>query len=178
VYVLQCGLHCLKEKIIMKVFKETQRFDQWWLRILLIAALLVSVSPLIFEYQTISHSRAELTSIVTSVLVILALFLTFWFLFKLEIRIDESGIQYRYLPFHRKARTRSWKEIRSISVRKYNPILEYGGWGYRIGLRKKRALNVKGNIGIQIIYNNGRQLLLGTQRPQDAEAVINQYKLK
>ncbi len=162
----------------MKVFKETQRFDQWWLRILLIAALLVSMSPLIFEYQNVVHSKAELTSIITSVLIILALFLTFWFLFKLETRIDENGIEYRYLPFHRKARARSWDKIRSISVRKYNPILEYGGWGYRIGLRKKRALNVKGNMGIQIVYNNGRQLLLGTQRPGDAEAVINQYKLK
>ncbi|HEA29024.1 MAG TPA: hypothetical protein ENH91_03360 [Leeuwenhoekiella sp.] len=162
----------------MKAFQETQRFDQWWLRILLIAALLVSVSPLIFEYHTIVHSKAELTSIGTSVLIILALFLTFWFLFKLETRIDEHGIQYRYLPFHRKPRLRSWDKIRSVSVRKYNPILEYGGWGYRIGLRKKRALNVKGNMGIQIIYNNGRQLLLGTQRPQDAEAIITHYMTK
>lgn len=159
----------------MKVFKEIQRFDQWWLRILLIAALLIAVSPLVFEYENIIKSRKEITSILSSVLIILAIFCTFWFLFRLETRIDEDGIQYRYLPFHRKPRLRSWDKIRDVSVRKYNPILEYGGWGYRIGLRKKRALNVKGNMGIQIIYKNGRQLLLGTQRPKDAEAVINHY---
>ncbi|MGB3774004.1 MAG: hypothetical protein WA951_01995 [Leeuwenhoekiella sp.] len=159
----------------MKVFKETQRFDQWWLRILLLAALSVAISPLFFEYDTIIGSRSELTSVITSVVIIVALFLTFWFLFKLETRIDEQGISYRYLPFHRKSRSRTWDKIRSIHVRKYNPILEYGGWGYRIGLRKKRALNVKGNMGIQIIYKNGRQLLLGTQRPQDAEAIIGSY---
>lgn len=159
----------------MKVFKETQRFDQWGLRLLLIAALLVAINPLILEYNATIQSRAELTSIASSVLIILVLFLTFWYLFRLETRIDEQGIHYRYLPFHRKARSRSWDKIRSVSVRKYNPILEYGGWGYRVGLRKKRALNVKGNMGIQIVYKNGRQLLLGTQRPKDAEAAISHY---
>lgn len=159
----------------MKVFKEVQRFDQWWLRILLIAALAVAASPLVFEYDAIIQSRSEITSVVTSMLLIVALFLTFWFLFKLETRIDEQGISYRYLPFHRKARLRTWDKIRSVTVRKYNPILEYGGWGYRIGLRKKRALNVKGNMGIQIVYKNGRQLLLGTQRPNEAEAVLKTY---
>lgn len=159
----------------MKVFKETQRFDQWWLRILLIAALLVAINPLILDYNTTINSRQDLTSIATSVVIILILFFSFWFLFKLETRIDEQGIHYRYRPFHRKSRFRSWDKVREIKIRQYNPIREYGGWGYRIGLRKKRALNVKGNQGIQIVYKNGRQLLLGTQRPNDAKNAIQSF---
>lgn len=159
----------------MKVFKEVQHFDQWWLWVLLIAALVVAVNPLIFEYTATMQSRSNLTSIATSVLIILALFISFWFLFKLETRIDEKGISFRFLPFHRKARIRSWDKIKSIAVRKYHPIREYGGWGYRIGLRKKRALNVKGNMGIQIVYKNGRHLLLGTQRPREVEAILKTY---
>ncbi len=159
----------------MKVFKEVQRFDQWWLRVLLIAALLVALNPLILNYERTIDSGSELTSIATSVLIIVAIFAAFWFLFKLETRIDEQGITFRYLPFHRKPRLKEWEKIKSITVRKYHPIREYGGWGYRIGLRKKRALNVKGNMGIQIVYKNGRQLLLGTQRPKEVEAVLKTY---
>ena len=159
----------------MKVFKETQRFDQWWLRVLLIAALLVAINPLFFNFSHTISSRSEITGIITSVLIITALFATFWFLFKLETRIDDEGVSYRYMPFHRKPRLRRWDKIKSIKVRKYNPIKEFGGWGYRIGLRKKRALNVKGNMGIQIDYKNGRKLLLGTQRPKEVESILNTY---
>ena len=159
----------------MKVFKEVQRFDQWWLRILFIVALLIAVNPLLFDYGQTIKSRSDLTGIAISVLIITAIFATFWFLFKLETRIDEEGVSFRYLPFHRTARLRKWEKIKSITVRKYQPIREYGGWGYRIGLRKRRALNVKGNMGIQIVYKNGRQLLLGTQRPKEVEAILKTY---
>jgi hypothetical protein len=64
-------------------------------------------------------------------------------------------------------------------VRKYNPLTEYGGWGYRTGFGKKSgAMNVKGNIGIQIELSNGKKLLLGTQKKTEANKVLETYKHK
>ena len=58
-----------------------------------------------------------------------------------------------------------------MEVRRYSPILEYGGWGYRPG-RKKLALNVSGNQGLEIKFRNGRKLMIGTQKREDLERVI------
>ena len=88
----------------MKTFKEIQRFDQWWLRLLLVVILAIAVSPIVLEWDTLDLSRYELASVILSILVVLALFLGFWYIFKLETTIDEKGITYRFVPFHIKSR--------------------------------------------------------------------------
>jgi len=114
----------------MKTFKEIQRFDQWWLRLLLVVILAIAVSPLVLDWDNLKFSKFEIASVILSILVILGLFLGFWYIFKLETTIDEKGITYRFVPFHIKSRFKAWSEIKSAKIRKYNPIREYGGWGY------------------------------------------------
>ncbi|MEZ7494999.1 hypothetical protein QO206_05845 [Leeuwenhoekiella aequorea] len=159
------------------MFKEIQRFDQWWLRLLLIVILCIAISPLVMDYDTLILSRFELASVILSILVILGLFIGFWYIFKLETTIDETGVTYRFVPFHIKSRFRSWAEIKSATVRKYNPIREYGGWGYRISFTKRKALTTKGNRGIQLVFQDGNELLLGTQHPDKIIAILKQYNI-
>ena len=128
----------------MKTFKEIQRFDQWWLRLLLVVILAIAVSPLVLDWDNLKFSKFEIASVILSILVILGLFLGFWYIFKLETTIDEKGITYRFVPFHIKSRFKAWSEIKSAKIRKYNPIREYGGWGYRISFTKRKALTTKG----------------------------------
>ena len=161
----------------MKSFNEVQRFDQWWLRLLLIVILAIAVSPLIMDWDTLKLSRFEIASVILSIFVILSLFLGFWYIFKLETTINEKGITYRFVPFHIKSRFKSWKEIKSATIRKYNPIREYGGWGYRISFTKRQALTTKGNRGIQLIFNDGNELLLGTQQPEKIAELFKQYNI-
>ncbi len=39
-------------------------------------------------------------------------------------------------------------------------------------------MTVRGNIGIQIVFKSGKQLLVGTQRKEDAEKVLETYTHK
>ena len=135
----------------MQQFKETQRFNQWWLRILFLAILIVALSPL-FAQKIGPGSNIELVSVLISVVIITSIFLAIYFLFKLDTIIGPGGIQYKFFPFHIKYRKIPWQRVRDIKVITYNPIRDYGGWGYRLTLRKKRALSVKGKIGIQIAF--------------------------
>ncbi len=57
----------------------------------------------------------------------------FIFFFKLTTRIDEKGIHYQFFPFHFKLKKIAWSEITSATVRTYDPIGEYGGWGLKGG---------------------------------------------
>ena len=162
----------------MKTFKEIQRFDQWWLRLLLVVILAIAVSPIVMEWDTLDLSRYELASVVLSILVVLALLLGFWYIFKLETTIDEKGITYRFVPFHIKSRFKSWQEIKSASIRKYNPIREYGGWGYRISFTKRKALTTKGKKGLQLVFQDGNELFLGTQHPEKIAQLLKHYNIQ
>lgn len=161
----------------MKVFKEEQRFRQVWLMVLLGFSLLVPVSLIINEYikdntsMTNNEFLGSLIGIIASVLLI--------FIFKLSTRIDEKGIHYQFFPFHFSMKTLLWSEITKAEVRTYDPIGEYGGWGLRYSFNKKKgnAVNVSGDIGIQLTLKNGKKLLIGTQKKEAVSRVLKTYNL-
>lgn len=159
----------------MRVFNETQRFNQWWLWLILGASALVVISKPIINWiqsdfkDTSAFDNGFLIGCGTMLLV-----LYLFILFKLTTSIDERGISYQFFPMQLQPKLLPWKEIEKVWTRQYRPLMEYGGWGYRWGKRGK-ALNIKGNKGIQIKLKNGKSLLLGTQKMKEAQAVLNKY---
>jgi hypothetical protein len=162
------------EKIL---FKEEQKFTQWWIWLLLIFTFFVSVLPIWYGLYQQVHTGKPWGDNPTSItgLVIIAVFTTvlmfglllLFRLTKLCTEIRNDGIYFRFFPFIRKWRAISKEEIEKYTVGKYNPLTEYGGYGVRRSFRKYgRAFNVSGNLGLRLYLKNGKVLLLGTQRTQ------------
>ncbi len=162
----------------MKVFKEEQRFTQLWLIILIIFSSLVPIGVVISEYQK-DENALSIEMLLVIILVILVP-LAIIFLFKLSTRIDEQGIHYQFFPFHFSDRKISWNEISKAYVRTYDLIGEFGGWGLKGGnlfnKSKGKAINVSGDIGIQLELKNGKKLLIGTQKEAEAKSVLQTYQ--
>ncbi|WP_299115865.1 hypothetical protein [uncultured Winogradskyella sp.] len=164
----------------MRIFKEKQRFNQAWLIILMTINILMIVGIILGKYikEPNSFSVIELVLLIGFILLIPG----FIFLFKLVLRIDEKGIHYKFFPFHWKLKTIEWNSIDKAYIRHYDALGEYGGWGLKGGrLWKKskgRAINVSGDIGIQLELKNGKKLLIGTQKKEEAEHVLATYKPK
>jgi hypothetical protein len=146
----------------------------------------IIIYGLIKEIQIIDQgdNSKMISIIVTGIITFFAYFLIFSM--KLKTRIDETGISYQFLPFHFKPKIILWENLSKCYVRKYSPIMEFGGWGFRGLIRVKmfgigkngRAYNVKGNIGIQMELKNEDRILIGTQRQNDVERVLATYKDK
>ena len=68
-------------------------------------------------------------------------------------------------------------EIKSAKAVKYNPILDYGGWGIRYRFKTK-AYNIKGNKGVRIYLKNGKNILFGSQKHKEFAKIINQNLLQ
>ncbi len=162
-------------------FTESQKFTQWWLWIVLIGMTGIFLFGLYqqiilkipFGDKPVSSMTLMLISIIP--LLILVLFL----ISKLETEINESGISYRFFPFHINKKTIPWEQIEKAYVRKYSPISEYGGWGFRLGLfGKGRALTVSGTQGLQLILLNGKKLLIGTIRPDELNKCLESFQAK
>jgi len=104
------------------------------------------------------------------------------FSLKLKTRIDETGIHFRFIPFHFKNKVIPWSTIEKGYIRSYEAISEYGGWGMKGGKlwRKSNgvAYNVKGDVGLQLELKNGKKILIGTQRQEEMKRVLQTYNDK
>ncbi|TNJ44591.1 hypothetical protein KFZ70_01005 [Tamlana fucoidanivorans] len=158
----------------MRIFKEEQRFTQSWLLIVIGLSIMI---PLIFLTNGLIAKQISLLNylLISSFIILCCSFI---FIFKLNTRIDEIGIHYQFFPIHRNLKTIYWKDIFSAKTRKYNAIKEYGGWGLRGGSLlggKNIAINVKGNIGLQLTLKNKKRILIGTQKKSEIDRVISRY---
>jgi len=157
------------------LFRENQKFNQWWIWILLIGVNGLTGYGVIQQvmlgqpYGDHPGSNSELLLVFGLTLLIAFLF----FSLKLETVITRDGIDVKFFPFYLKFRHYSWPEIQKLYVRKYNPIMEYGGWGIR-GFGRNRALNVSGNMGLQLELKEGNRLLIGTRKAEELGDVLKQ----
>lgn len=164
----------------MRVFIEEQRFTQPWLIILLVVTALVPISMTIGTYlnDPNAYSLEEFVLFIVAILFVFGLI----FLCKLTTRIDEQGIHYKFFPVHWKYRLIKWNEINKVYVRTYDALSEYGGWGLKGGVlwnaSKGKAINVSGNIGIQLELKNSKKLLIGTKRKEEAKNILATYITK
>ncbi|MDX9790417.1 MAG: hypothetical protein RBT61_06290 [Candidatus Kapabacteria bacterium] len=149
-------------------YKEIQKFSQS--RIAVFIMLIVVIPLFISTYMVINQEDAESSEIIVSSIigiVTVSLILFLLFLTRLEVFLGTDAIEHRFFPFQIKFRKLLYTDIREYSSRKYSPILEYGGWGIRYAFKNGWAYNVSGNKGVQIVKNDGKRILFGTQNPDE-----------
>lgn len=158
-----------------KTFREVQRFRQWylWAGLIIVNGLVaISIYFAFFENDTSQDLQGQIALLTTGLITLLATSLVL--AMRLETRIDRNGLHYKFFPIHRKFRKAPIADGTTVSVVTYHPIREFGGWGIR-GWGAKRALNISGNQGMRITSNDGRELLIGTQKPEEAHAYLEKF---
>ena len=156
----------------MEKFEEKQRFTQWWLWLILLAACVIPFIPVMMGLD--SKTDQWLSLLAMSILLFLIVGLLF--LLQLKTKLDDEGIHYQFIPFHFKLKTILWQDIKSAEVRKYEPLKEYGGWGIKGFSKKNRAFNVKGNMGLQLVLKTGDKILFGTQKEEELKDFLKSNK--
>ena len=151
-----------QEKIDKTIFYEKQQFRQVWIWLILILILLILLIPIISGVFGIFLNIILLT--------IGYCFIWLFYSMKLITEIKKDGIQITFTPFTNFIIP--FNKIRSYKIRKYRPILEYGGWGIRFN-RTGRAYTVSGKIGLQIELSNGKEILIGTENPDKLLKSLN-----
>ena len=152
------------------LFKERQKFRQWWLWAILVLASTFTIWPMYIANKNLA--MPVMLPIVGFTLLMLLLF----YVMELRTMVKEDGIYYQFFPIHFKYKQVKWEDLKDFHVRKYSPIGEYGGWGIRFGFNGK-AYNVSGDMGLQLEFKSGKKLLLGTQKSGELDTVIEDIKL-
>lgn len=158
----------------MEAFNEKQNFMQsWWPLWLATGAVALGI-PLLVKTQT----QASFWEVMGPAFAMIGLLFMFIFL-NLQTRVDELAVTFSFGLFIGKKRVIKWDEIKEATVRKYNPIADYGGWGNKGNWNKsKRVYNVSGNMGLELILHNGKSIMIGTKQPEKITAYLKYLKTK
>lgn len=62
-------------------------------------------------------------------------------------------------------------EVRRAAATRYRPLLDYGGYGVRLGTHGI-AFNVSGDEGVVIEMKDGSRVMIGSQRARELESAI------
>lgn len=160
------------------LFSEKQSTKPTWVWMMFLVLLAIFIYTLVmqeFFNKPVGDEPASATVMwLNGGLLLLVFLLIKNMLLRVEIRDD--GIYYKYSPIHRKWRTIPFSKIKRAYMRKYSALKEYGGYGVRLGLGGKgRALNVRGNMGLQLEFNDKKSnLLIGTQKPEKLKEALKQ----
>lgn len=157
-------------------FSEIQKFRQWWLWFMFAGIKGVMgffiVTQVLFG-EPFGSSVVDNAGLLIGFSVMLILSLLF-FIMKLETRINDTGIAVRFYPIQLKFRNYKWEDLEEVYLREYAPLAEYGGWGIRYSfVGKGKALNVSGRMGLQLVFKDGKRLLIGTSKPEDIMQILS-----
>jgi hypothetical protein len=150
-------------------YRESQKFNQWWLWLLNLGLMGIVFWGAYQEYQDgmpLWQALLAIALVAVFALVPLALI-------ELRTTITDDGVEVRFWPFSRRRIFKS--EIKSMHVRSYSPLGEYGGWGYRLGASAGKAYNTMGNRGLQLELHDGEKILIGTQRPEELSVFVHEW---
>lgn len=157
----------------LRIFKEEQTYKGTWVMYLI---LILEIPTLILLTVLIlnddSGSNEGIYGLL-SVILIMGIAMTVIFNLKLETRIDDNGIHYRYFPFI-KWRNIPKHQIRSAEVVSFSPLGDHGGWGIR-GNRTTKVYTVVGDTGLSIDINEKKKILIGTQKAQELREFLKNW---
>lgn len=160
-------------KIVL--FVENQRFRQPIFVVL--AAALAGLSSYALLSQVVlkkpfgSHPAPD--TVLWIIWAAFGLALPFFLLsLRMETEVNDEGILVRFSPFFR--RLIALGKIRSFELRKYSAFREYGGWGVRYSLKHGAAYCVGGGRGLQLVLQDGKRVLIGTQEPERLAGAVSE----
>lgn len=150
----------------VSTYHEEQHFHGALTGLLLVAMVFVVVVTVV----AVVFSRPGDALLLAAAPVVVVLVASLISLSHLDVDVTDRGvtIAFRYLWPTRRI---GFAEIVGLQVRRYNPLLEYGGWGVRLG-PKGWGYMTSGNEGVQLRLRKGLPVLIGSIRPRELEAAI------
>ncbi len=156
----------MQKKIL---FQELQKLRQWWVWLLVIGSVVFNLyflikpalSPENFSFSLILPNYTWVIIFFSLLIIVLLYFM------KMTTKITEDKITIKHMYVVKK--DFMFKDII------YAKVITYGFVGYGIRYSKKHGTvyNMSGNNGLLLTLKNGGKYLLGTQKPEELERVVN-----
>lgn len=148
---------------------EVQRFSQvrwlWFALIALLVAELLILAPQLAHDQPLLLALSLVAFLLPMVLIL--------FVLRYELKIDEGGIHYRFIPRVLHWKTLSYDQVASFEVREKKTFYEKFHMGYHHSIfTKTTTINISGNQYLVLTLRDGVLVKLGTSEGSALEYIL------
>jgi len=151
----------------MAPFHEEQRFEWFWTAIFCVPAIMVGYGL----YREAWLKQPFISDALLWPAFVVALVVAVWFLrLKMVTEVRDDGLFVCFVWLWPE-RTIPWEQIRSVEIRTYRPIRDFGGWGVRWAARGI-VYHARGNRGARLVLASGERVLIGSQRTDELARAI------
>jgi hypothetical protein len=151
----------------MEAWKETQKFADRTVLLIVVAIPILLSFFVAFYYQSMGS--------LIIVLSCLALMILLMVILKLEVRIDEKGIHFKFFPFHTTERLIPWEEVKEWKLRDVNALMDFAGIGIRYTGNKKGFI-INSRSGLEITKTDKRIIVISITDKAGAEEAIRNFR--
>ncbi len=165
------------------LFKEVQKFRQWWAWIIVVIVFVFStvfygyamIQQFIFKIPFGPRPMSDTALLLEGTFLVVFGIVALWLFIatKLITEVHRDRVCLKFYPFQKDYICFTRDRIRNFEVCKYSPLREYGGWGIR---KSKRgfAYNMRGNIGLELELSEGTKVMIGTQKPDEFKRAMEE----
>lgn len=157
-----------------RVFNESQTYRGTWVAYFLLLVELPTLLLLLFFFFT-AEDKSEMGIALSVMIVVMGGIFLFIFNLKLETRIDDAGVSFRFFPFINAWRKYTPEQIQSIQVINYSPITDYGGWGLK-GNKTTKAYSILGDEGLLLDVRGKKKIMIGTMKAKELKEFIENWR--
>jgi hypothetical protein len=161
------------------LFRETQRFHQWFFYLPIIVVTVVVwwtfVEQIGLGRPVGDNPAPNWLAWVLAIIFGLG-FPSFMLIVRLITEVQPGLLKVRLFPF--RFRDIPIVDIEKALPRTYSAMREYGGWGIRFSRSNGRAYNAHGDQGVQLTLRGGQLVLIGSQRAEELAAALRMAGLR
>lgn len=103
------------------------------------------------------------------ILLILGGALAYLLSIRLELKIDDEKIRYRYYPLHFRRKKIFWSEVADCEVVVFPLSAQLNGWGIHFG---EQMISVNHYAGIRLVLKNGERLFISCKDPEALRDIV------
>ena len=155
-------------------FQEVQRFGQLWVWLLvgLVAGVAWYGAIVQLIYKKPFGDNPAPDSLMVIIWAVFGIgFPLLFYSIRLVTEVRSDGVHVRFVPLHRSFQSFDRDTITKCEVVAYRPLRDYGGYGIRYSAQGK-AYNVSGKRGVRLHLDEGKPVLIGSQKPDQLASAI------
>ena len=156
------------------LFRETQYYRQRWILLLLLTASALSwYSFLLQVVLGTPTSTASLPEwLVISLYILFGIFLPVLIYFtRMTTQVTSDTIHIKIQPFS--SQVIAVKDLAAAEPAEESALKQTGFWEISIGKGKPKIYNISGSTGIQLIFESGDNILVGSQNPGELARILS-----
>lgn len=163
----------MSETTQLILFREQQRFRQWWVWLLVLGVAGVQwwgfIQQIVLGQPWGNNPAPDWMMWLVWLLFGIGLPLFFYKL-ALVVTVTPEHINISYRPLTK--RIIPLADVESVEVRTYKAFREYGGYGLR-GTPRNLAYNVSGNQGVALTLADSHKVMIGSQKAAELALAID-----